>query len=158
MTIGVRPRITVVAVGRAKAGPLREIYQHYAGRLAWPLTLKEVEERRRLPAKQLMEREADLLLAALPRQASCIALDSRGSQLSSEAFAKLIAGSCESGQSDIAFLIGGAEGLTKSLLARADKVLSLGPMTWPHLLARALLAEQLYRAQTILSGHPYHRG
>ena len=153
----VKPRITVLAVGRAKAGPLRETYQHYAGRLTWPLTLKEVEERRRLPAKQLMEREAELLLAALPRQASCIALDSRGAQLSSEAFAKLIATSCENGQSNIAFLIGGAEGLTKPLLARADKVLSLGAMTWPHLLVRTLLAEQLYRAQTILSGHPYHR-
>jgi 23S rRNA (pseudouridine1915-N3)-methyltransferase len=85
-------------------------------------------------------------------------LDSRGAQLSSEAFAKLIATSCENGQSDIAFLIGGAEGLTKPLLARANKVLSLGAMTWPHLLVRTLLAEQLYRAQTILSGHPYHRG
>jgi len=105
-----------------------------------------------------MEREAELLLAALPRQASCIALDSRGTQLSSEAFAKLIAASCENGQSDIAFVIGGAEGLAKPLLARADKVLSLGAMTWPHLLVRTLLAEQLYRAQTILSGHPYHRG
>ncbi len=145
-------------MGRAKSGPLRETYQHYAKRLTWPLTLKEVEERRRLPAKQLMEREAELLLAALPRQAICIALDSRGTQLSSEAFAKLIATSCENGQSDIAFLIGGAEGLTKPLLARADKVLSLGAMTWPHLLVRTLLAEQLYRAQTILSGHPYHRG
>ena len=152
-----RARITIAAVGRAKAGPLRDLYQLYADRLTWPLALKEVEERRRLPAKQLMEREAELLLAALPKTARCFALDSRGRQLSSEAFARLIANSCDSGHSEIAFVIGGAEGLSKSVLNQADKILSLGPMTWPHLLARALLAEQLYRAQSILSGHPYHR-
>lgn len=152
-----KARITIAAVGRAKAGPLRDLYQLYAGRLTWPLALKEVEVRRRLPPAQLMQQEADALAAALPPNAKCFALDSRGKELSSEGLAKLIGTNCEAGDSDIAFIIGGAEGLTKDMLARADRVLSFGAMTWPHLLARAMLAEQLYRAQSILSGHPYHR-
>ena len=153
-----RARITIAAVGRAKAGPLRDLYLLYAGRLTWPLELKEVEVRRRLPPAQLMQQEAEALTAALPPNAACFALDSRGKELTSEAFARLIARRCEAGNSDIAFVIGGAEGLTTGLLERADRVLSFGSMTWPHMLARAMLAEQLYRAQSILGGHPYHRG
>lgn len=153
-----KARITIAAVGRAKAGPLRDLYQLYADRLTWPLTLKEVEVRRRLPPAQLMQQEAEALSAALPENARCFAMDSRGKALSSEDFAQLIARNCDAGNSDIAFVIGGAEGLTKDLLGRADRIISFGSMTWPHLLARAMLAEQLYRAQSILSGHPYHRG
>jgi len=152
-----RARITIAAVGRAKAGPLRDLYRLYADRLTWSLSLKEVEVRRRLPPAQLMQQEAEALTAALPPSATCIALDSRGKTLSSDGLARLIAKSCEAGENDIAFAIGGAEGLTTEFLARADRVLSFGPMTWPHLLARAMLAEQLYRAQSILGGHPYHR-
>ena len=103
-------------------------------------------------------REAELLLGALPeRESRIVALDERGKMLSSIEFAGLIGDWRDRGTSEIAFLIGGADGLEPAVTARADLVLSLGRMTWPHLLVRGLLAEQLYRAQQILANHPYHR-
>ncbi|MCH8153886.1 MAG: 23S rRNA (pseudouridine(1915)-N(3))-methyltransferase RlmH [Proteobacteria bacterium] len=154
-------RMTLIAVGRSKSGPPREIYDHYAGRLGrgplGALALKEVEERRPLPADDLKRREAELLLGAAPKGARIIALDERGKALSSAEFAGLLGRWRDAGVRDLAFLVGGAEGLDGSVREAAALTLSLGPMTWPHLLARALLAEQLYRAQSILTGHPYHR-
>ena len=105
----------------------------------------------------MMAREAELLRAALPRGAVRIALDERGKTLDSAAFARRLGAWCEEGRPALGFWIGGAEGLHPELRAEADLVLSFGAMTWPHLLVRALLAEQLYRAETILTGHPYHR-
>ena len=151
-------RILVAAVGRAKAGPARDLFEAYRRRIAWPLTLKEVEERRRLPAEEMKVRESELLLGALPkREVRVVALDERGRTLSSTEFADLLGRWRDQGAAEIAFLIGGAEGLEQTVTARADLVLSLGRMTWPHLLVRGLLAEQLYRAQQILANHPYHR-
>lgn len=155
-------RLTLAAVGRAKAGPVRDAYGDYAARLGQgplgPLTLKEVEERRPLAPAELKRREADLLLAAVPKGARLIALDQRGKALSSEDFARLLGGWRDDGVAEAVFAIGGAEGLDDAVRAAASLVLSLGPMTWPHILVRVMLAEQLYRAQSILSGHPYHRG
>ena len=155
-------RITVAAVGRARSGPERALFDLYAGRLSAPslasLALKEVEARRPLPPDRLKQREAELLLAAVPETARLVALDAGGRTLTSEAFAERLRALREDGVQDLAFVIGGAEGLAAEILRRADWTLSLGPMTWPHLLVRALLAEQLYRAQSILAGHPYHRG
>ncbi len=154
-------RMTLIAVGRMKPGPLRDLYDHYAGRLGHgpfgALALKEVEERRRLSPDSLKRREAELLLGAVPRGARLVALDSRGKALSSADFAALLGRWRDAGIAEVAFVIGGAEGLNGKVREAAALVLSLGPMTWPHLLARALLAEQLYRAQAILTGHPYHR-
>lgn len=154
-------RITLAAVGRAKAGPARELYDTYAARLRsgplGPMTLREVEERRPLDPDQLRRREADLLLGAIPRGARLIALDERGKTLSSNDFARLLGRWRDDGIQDLAVAVGGAEGLDDSVRRAADLVLSLGPMTWPHLMVRALLAEQLYRANCILTGHPYHR-
>jgi len=150
-------RIAIVAIGRQKAGPLKEIERLYAGRIAWPLVLREVEEKRKLSAAETKEREAALLLEAVPKGAAIIALDRRGTMLTSEAFAQRL-GAWRDAGSDLAFVIGGAEGLAESVTARAQFVLSFGAMTWPHLLARDMLLEQLYRAQQILAGHPYHRG
>jgi 23S rRNA (pseudouridine1915-N3)-methyltransferase len=150
-------RITLAAVGRAKAGASRDLYEFYAARLAWRLTLKEVEERRVLAPEALKQREGERLLAAVPGNARLIALDEGGRHMTSAAFATLLGGWREEGLQDLAFAIGGAEGLSPAVLRRADLVLALGAMTWPHLLVRALVVEQLYRAQTILSGHPYHR-
>lgn len=154
-------RITLAAVGRAKAGPARDLFEHYAERLKHgslgPIALKEVEERRPLGTAELKAREAELLRTAVPADARMIALDERGKALTSLEFSRLLGGWRDEGTRDLAFLIGGAEGLDKSLRAAAERVVSLGPMTWPHLLVRGLLAEQLYRAQSILSGHPYHR-
>lgn len=150
-------RLWIVAVGRLKAGPELELYRHYAARLTLPMELREVEEKRKLPPDQLKIRENDLLLAALPKGAAVVALDEKGKALASAPFAARLGGWRDEGRADVAFVIGGADGLADSVRKRADLVWSLGAPTWPHRLVRALLVEQLYRAQCILGGHPYHR-
>ncbi len=140
-----------------KAGATQELYELYAARLRWRITLKEVEERRPLPPEALKQQEGELLLAALPRGARIIALDERGKTMSSRDFAELLGRWQDEGVQDLAFLVGGADGLSKAARQAADVILSLGRMTWPHMLVRGLLAEQLFRAESILSGHPYHR-
>ncbi len=97
------------------------------------------------------------MLGAIPKEATVVALDGGGRSLDSRTFAKRLEGWRDGGVRDLAFLIGGAEGLDRDLISDADLVLSLGAMTWPHLLVRGMLAEQLFRAQSILDGHPYHR-
>ena len=104
-----------------------------------------------------MAREGGLLLGSAPAGATLVALDRRGKVLDSQAFADRLARWRDNSVSDVAFLIGGAEGHAEPLLKKADLVLSFGAMTWPHLLARAMLAEQIYRAKQLLAGHPYHR-
>jgi 23S rRNA (pseudouridine1915-N3)-methyltransferase len=101
--------------------------------------------------------EAEALVRALPDGAALVALDERGRMLTSPDLAARLAARRDSGTQDLAFLIGGADGLDPALRDRADLVLSFGPMVWPHMLARVMLAEQLYRAATILAGSPYHR-
>src|SRR5262245_56755828 len=153
-------RILIGAVGRWKAGPTRELYEDYRKRLTWPVELKEVEEKRTLPDAQLKAREAELLLGILPRERSglvVVALDEKGQNLGSEAFARQIGRWRDDGRDTIAFMIGGAAGHGSALLETAQFKLALGAMTWPHLLVRGMLMEQLYRAQQILAGHPYHR-
>lgn len=150
-------KITIAAIGRASRGPERDLYDHYAGRIRWPLVLRELEEKRKLPAPQLMQREGELLLDAAPAGATLVMLDRRGKVLDSEGFAARLGGWRDTSVSDVAFLIGGADGHTEAMLKKATLVLSFGAMTWPHLLARGMLAEQIYRAQQLLAGHPYHR-
>ena len=154
-------RMTLIAVGRSKPGPPREIYDHYAGRLGHgplgTLALKEVEERRPLSPEELKRREAELLLGAAPKGAHIIALDEAGKALTSAAFAGLLGGGGDGGVRGMASRGGGAGGLWRSVREAAALTPALGPMTWPHLLTRALLAEQLYRGQCILTGQPYHR-
>ncbi|MSP77677.1 MAG: 23S rRNA (pseudouridine(1915)-N(3))-methyltransferase RlmH [Rhodospirillaceae bacterium] len=150
-------KLLIAAIGRAARGPERDLYEHYAARIRWPLALRELEEKRKLPPAQMILRESALLLDAVPAKAILVALDRRGKVLDSEAFAGRLAHWRDEAVPDVAFLIGGADGHPESLLKRAALVLSFGAMTWPHLLARAMLAEQLYRAQQLLAGHPYHR-
>ena len=150
-------KLTIAAIGRAGRGPERDLYEHYADRIRWPLTLRELEEKKKLPAAQLIEREGELLLAAIPPKATIVALDRRGKPLDSEAFARQMQRWRDDSVTDVAFLIGGADGHGETLLKRASLMVSFGAMTWPHLLARAMLAEQIYRAQQLLAGHPYHR-
>ncbi|KJS37703.1 MAG: 50S rRNA methyltransferase [Rhodospirillaceae bacterium BRH_c57] len=149
--------VIIAAVGRAKKGPERALFEHYAERLKWPLSLKEVEEKRPLPAAQRMEREGALLLACVPAGARIVALDERGKTLSSQTFADQMGAWQDQAVPTVAFLIGGADGHAPAVRAAADLQLGLGAMTWPHMLVRGLMAEQLYRAQSILEGHPYHR-
>jgi 23S rRNA (pseudouridine1915-N3)-methyltransferase len=120
-------------------------------------TIIELEEKRKLPPAQLQTREAELILAALPGDARLVALDERGVSWSSRDLAERLAAWRDQGVATLAFAIGGAEGLGRAVIERADAALSLGAMTWPHLLVRGMLLEQLYRAQQILAGHPYHR-
>lgn len=150
-------RITIIAVGRRKKGPEQDLFEQYKGRLPWPLDLKLVEEKKPLSGDALKAREAELLLAALPDGASLVALDERGTSDASPKFAERVGRWRDDGVRDLAFVIGGADGLADNVRKRADFVMSLGKQTWPHQLVPALLAEQLYRAHAILTGHPYHR-
>jgi 23S rRNA (pseudouridine1915-N3)-methyltransferase len=150
-------RLWLLAVGKARSGPHRDLYDFYAGRLRWPLKLIEVEEKRKLAPDLLKAREAELLLAQVPKGATLCALDEHGKVETSAGLAGLLGKWQDTGVSDLAFAIGGADGHGAALLARADRKLSLGAMTWPHMLVRGMLMEQLYRAQQILAGHPYHR-
>jgi 23S rRNA (pseudouridine1915-N3)-methyltransferase len=155
-------RLTIAAVGRLGRGPEQELVADYLARAAQagrsvamgPATVTEIDERKaRDPAAQ-----AARLSAAIPGAAVAVALDERGPTLGSPAFADLLAGYRDAGRPETVFLIGGADGLDARVRARADRVLSLGPMVWPHRLVRVMLAEQIYRAVSILAGTPYHRG
>ena len=150
-------RVTVAAIGRDRAGPTRQLLEDYRKRSLWPLRLVEFPPQTRLPLERRRAEEALRLLQSVPEGAVTVALDEHGRQLDSLAFARRLGDWREEGRSDIAFLIGGPDGLAAQVLERAHLVLALGSMTWPHRLVRVLLAEQLYRAQAILAGHPYHR-
>jgi 23S rRNA (pseudouridine1915-N3)-methyltransferase len=145
----------LIAIGRLRGGPESELFDRYNTRLRPRLTVVELPEERGTPL--VVKRKEGLgLLRALPKEAFVVPLDLGGQALDSEAFARRL--DQWSGLSRaICFLIGGAEGFDVSVIRRADHVISLGVMTWPHFLVRAMLAEQLYRAQAILQGHPYHR-
>ena len=154
-------RLTLAAVGRARAGPEREMVDDYLTRAARTgrgvgLTVARLVE---VEAKggSGPAGEADALRRAIPDGACLVCLDERGRTLSSPDLARLIADWRDVGQRDAAFVLGGADGLDRTLVAEADLVLSLGPMVWPHMLARVMVAEQLYRAASILAGTPYHR-
>jgi 23S rRNA (pseudouridine1915-N3)-methyltransferase len=129
----------------------------YATRISPPPAIVELEAKQRLPPALLKAREAELILAASPPGTPLVALDERGSQWSSHELADRLAMWRDRGTAVLAFAIGGAEGLGAAVLDSAAATLSLGPMTWPHFLVRGMLLEQLYRAQQIIAGHPYHR-
>jgi 23S rRNA (pseudouridine1915-N3)-methyltransferase len=154
-------RLMIVAAGRWKSGgasaPERVLFDHYAGRITFPLELREIEEKKKLKPDVLKKREGERLLGQAPDGAIIVALDETGRTLTSTAFAEKLGNWRDDGIRDVVFLIGGADGLDDAVRKRARMVISFGAMTWPHLLVRGLLAEQIYRAQCILAGHPYHR-
>jgi 23S rRNA (pseudouridine1915-N3)-methyltransferase len=156
-------KLRILAVGRAKAGPEAALIAEYQKRLHWPLVIEEVEEKRPLSGAELKAREGALLQAGVDRVAKgsgrviLVALDERGKILGSRDFAARLKAWQDQGAAEILFLLGGADGLAPEIRDQATFVLSLGQMTWPHLLVRAMLVEQIYRAQQILAGHPYHR-
>jgi 23S rRNA (pseudouridine1915-N3)-methyltransferase len=145
----------LIAVGRLRDGPEAALFQLYKTRLRPRLAVSEVPAGRG-SASVIKRKEAAALLAALPKSAFVVPLDQGGHALDSEAFSTQL-GQWARLARPICFLIGGAEGLDASAIERADYVLSLGLMTWPHFMVRAMLAEQLYRAQAMTQGHPYHR-
>lgn len=158
-------RLTLAAVGRLKAGPERELVARYAERIAATgkavglsgLALKETDESRARRPEDRKSEEARALRALIPEGAKIVALDERGRSLSSEKFAAEVGALRDAGQRDLCFLIGGADGLDESLRNEAALVFSFGQATLPHQIVRALVAEQIYRAISILAGHPYHR-
>jgi 23S rRNA (pseudouridine1915-N3)-methyltransferase len=150
-------QIHVLAVGKGNQGPEGTLFSTYTQRLPWKVTLTEIELKKTMPPEKRKGKEAELLLEACPKQAVRIVLDEHGKELTSQAFAEKILHFQQQGRSSFAFLIGGADGHGDAVLKGADLTLCLGRMTWPHMMVRAMLAEQLYRAHTILSGHPYHR-
>jgi 23S rRNA (pseudouridine1915-N3)-methyltransferase len=157
-------KVTVLAVGRLKAGAERELFDRYrdradrAGRqLGLSVELRELPEGSARNPETRKAEEATAILAAVPTGAALIALDERGKPLDSRGFADRLAAWRDGGARDLAIVIGGADGLGPAVGDKADLRLAFGAMTWPHQLVRILLAEQLYRAVTILSGHPYHR-
>jgi 23S rRNA (pseudouridine1915-N3)-methyltransferase len=121
------------------------------------VTLHEVEERKPLEPKTLISREAELLSRAIPRGAFVVALDKSGKSFSSRSFAQLFQDWINEKRKFITFVIGGPEGLDNTILSEVDLKLNMGDQTWPHLLVRCMLLEQIYRAQCILTNHPYHR-
>lgn len=150
-------RVLIAAVGRLRAGPLRDLYDDYIGRLPWTADLRELEAATGRSAAERQRREADLILAAVPQGAILVALDPRGRALTSEDFARKVGQWRDGGTGTLAFAIGGADGFDDRVREKAQLVLSFGSLTWPHMLVRVMLAEQLFRASSILSGHPYHR-
>jgi 23S rRNA (pseudouridine1915-N3)-methyltransferase len=159
-------RLQVLCVGRLKAGPERQLLTRYSERIGpagrsvglGAIDLREIDEGR---ARRPDDRRIDeaLRIAALLAEGSTLwVLDDKGANLTSEEFARDIAKLRDDGVSGLAFAIGGPDGLDESLRERANRIIALGAMTLPHQLVRVLLLEQIYRATTILSGHPYHRG
>jgi len=154
-------RLHVCAVGRLRAGPERDLADDYMLRFdrtgrplgLGPITEHEVEDKKNLG----MAAEAVLLERAIPSGALLATLDERGRVMSSPDFAEQLARWRDAGRQDVAFVIGGADGIAPVLRDRAEFSLSFGKMVWPHMLVRVMLAEQLYRAATILGGGPYHR-
>jgi 23S rRNA (pseudouridine1915-N3)-methyltransferase len=139
-------RFHIIAVGRLRRGVEGDLFEHFQGRIRWPLDMHEIDDRKSGTSGR-KAREGKSILAAIPDGAMVAALDEKGRDLGSE---------------DLAARIGdwrnsGADGLAENVRRRADLVFAFGRATWPHLLVRGMLAEQLYRAQQILAGHPYHR-
>lgn len=158
-------RLVVCAVGRLKSGAERELAQRYRERAATTgrklgfrsVEIVEIAESRGRHGEHRIREEAASLAAAIPENAAIVALDAAGKALSSTELAERLERWRERGTPALLFLIGGADGLAKPLRERAELALSFGAATWPHQLLRVMLLEQLYRAMTILSGHPYHR-
>ncbi len=149
--------IDLIAVGRMQRGPVADMFADYQRRLPWPLTVREIDIKKKMPAAARKQEEAERILAELKPHSYVIALDERGKHLTSVDLAGTIGRVRDDGIRTMSVIIGGADGLTDAVRSRADLCLCFGKLTWPHMLIRAMLAEQLYRAWSIDAGHPYHR-
>lgn len=158
-------RLVVIAVGRLKHGPERELAERYRGRFEdigrklgfRGLDVHEVAESRARDAGQRIREEAAAILALAPGE-MMVTLDETGKSIGSAAFAEQIGRWRDESVADAVFIIGGADGLSPELRRRARLSVAFGAATWPHQMVRVMLLEQIYRAATILAGHPYHRG
>jgi 23S rRNA (pseudouridine1915-N3)-methyltransferase len=158
-------RLLVIAVGRLKSGPERDLVERYrerfsdlARRLGFrALEIHEITESRARDTATRMAEEAAAILALIPEGAITVALDERGKAVDSATFAKQLGRWRDESTANVVFVIGGADGLSPELRRTIKTVFAFGAVTWPHQLVRIMLMEQIYRAATILAGHPYHR-
>jgi len=159
-------KLTIFAIGRMKSGPDRDLLERYTGRanntgkslqLDGP-GIREFSESRAKTSEKRKQDEAAIMLAEIPRGAYLIALDEYGQDISSNKLANLLTSKADEACPNIVFAIGGPDGHGQQILDNAQRKIRFGSMTWPHQMVRIMLAEQIYRSMTILTGHPYHRG
>lgn len=159
-------RLAVIAIGRLKQGPERELSDRYRGRFDdigrrlgfRGLDVHEIPESRARDSEQRIREEAASILALIPQEALLVALDERGKNIDSVAFAAHLGRWRDESVANTVFVVGGADGLSPELRRRVKLSVAFGAATWPHQIVRVMLLEQIYRAATILAGHPYHRG
>jgi len=159
-------RLQILAVGQGRGTPEGALSEDYVGRAKAfgkrlgfsDVRTDEVSVSKLREARARVAEEGERLAAKIPAGAHVIFLDARGKGMTSEDFAEMLAAMRDAGARDLVFLIGGPDGLDAGPSVKSSRSLAFGPQTWPHLLARAMLAEQIYRALTILGRHPYHRG
>lgn len=152
-------RITILSIGKFENSPQKAVFENYLKRLKWKVELRELELRnaQNMSVDKVKEGEGELILKALKPSSKLIALDEHGKQFGSIEFSKMISDLAVQGDSDLTFVIGGSDGLAKEVLQKSSLKISLSKMTFPHLMVRSILIEQLYRAESIIKGHPYHR-
>ncbi len=158
-------RLVVIAIGRLKQGPERELADRYRKRFDETgrklgfrgLEIHEIPESRARDAATRSDEEAAAILAAIPRESLLVVLDERGQNIDSTVFARHLGRWRDEAVANTVFVIGGADGLSPELRLKAKLAIAFGAATWPHQIVRVMLLEQLYRAATILAGHPYHR-
>jgi len=158
-------RLIVIAVGRLKQGPERELAERYRERFDdigrklgfRSIEIHEISESRARDATTRMAEEASAISAAIPEKSALLALDERGDNIDSATFARHLGRFRDQSAGSTVFMIGGADGLSPELRNTARLAIAFGAATWPHQMVRVMLLEQLYRAATILAGHPYHR-
>jgi 23S rRNA (pseudouridine1915-N3)-methyltransferase len=158
-------RIIVIAVGRLKQGPERELAERFSKRFEETgrklgfrgLDVREVAESRARDAAQRIAEEAAAIFPAIPENSVLVTLDERGDNVDSATFAQKLGQWRDQAIANTVFVIGGADGVSPELRAKAKISVAFGAATWPHQMVRVMLLEQLYRAATILAGHPYHR-
>ena len=148
-------KVTIIAAGKMKQGPHLDLVKEYKKRIVWPLEIIEIDIRGNPPDKNRQENRK--IAEKIPEGAHIVALDSQGTSLSSAGLARISGPVFPEDRKSVSFLIGGSDGLSPELRKQAHFVLSFGAQTWPHMLARVMLMEQIYRAQQIINGHPYHR-
>jgi 23S rRNA (pseudouridine1915-N3)-methyltransferase len=149
--------IHILSIGKFKNNPQKEIFETYLKRLPWNVVLRELEVKSAVNGEVLKQKEGELLLGSVPGSAKIILLDEKGKNFSSKEFADQIQTYQDNGQNNLAFIIGGASGVSEEVKKKSQLILSLGKLTFPHMMVRSILAEQLYRAYSIINNHPYHR-
>jgi len=150
-------RVSILAIGKNRRGVFKDLYEFYATRIQWEIQLVELEIQKTPDWKKQRLNETKKLLSSAPKGSLIVILDEAGKLITSRALSDWINNQVDIGAKDVSFLIGGSHGLDLSAISSPNLMISLGRVTWPHLMIRGMIAEQLYRAQQIRRNHPYHR-